>query len=188
MKRIETTLSEIEYFLWQNFCQNTHKTSTQNLRQFIQNSISQIQNNSNITASSPPIKSLKNNKITIRFTQSEWEAIVNKVTMEGYKNPTHWLRSLVMNVLYQEAVLTDTEILALDKLSYQLWGIGHNLNQITRALNINHNDTNLLKIEMIQSLQKLNLETRQALTSLVIKNKNRWHKTHQKSKQAFVTS
>lgn len=184
MPRIETILSQSDYIAWQSFCLTQKKISAKLLREFIQHSI-----HSGFTpAESHHIKNLKSKRITVSFTQSEWEAIVNKVTMEGYKNPTHWLRSLVMNVLHQEPVLTDTEILALDKLSYQLWGIGHNLNQITRALNINHNDTNLLKIEMIQSLQKLNLETRQALTSLVVKNKNRWHKTHQKSKQAFVTS
>ena len=176
MKRIETTLSEIEYILWQKFCHSTNKTSTQNLRQFIQNSISQIQNNSDITAPSPPIKPLKNNKITIRFTQSQCDAILTKVALEGYKNPTDWLRCLVMNVLYQEAVLTDKEIHALERVSHQLWAIGHNLNQVTRALNANFNATDTLKLEMVQSIKNLNTETRDAFSALIRQNKNRWQK------------
>jgi hypothetical protein len=89
-----------------------------------------------------------------------------------------------MNVLYQEAVLTDREIHTLEKLSHQLWAIGHNLNQVTRALNINFNATDQLKLEMVQSLKNLNSEAIDAFYALIRKNKNRWHiqDTHKKLK------
>ena len=156
MKRIETTLSETEHTAWQIFCLETGTNSAKILREFIKHTIDNQNADADAihSAEKPLAKTLKSKKITVSFTQSEWDAIVAKVALEGYKNPTHWLRSLVMNVLYQEAVLTDKEIHALEKLSYQLWAIGHNLNQVTRALNINFNATGDLKLEMLQSPQK----------------------------------
>lgn len=158
MPRIETTLSEIEHAAWQTFCLKTGTNSAKILREFIKHTIDNQNADPDAdaihSAEKPLAKTLKSKKITVSFTQSEWDAIVAKVALEGYNNPTHWLRSLVMNVLYQEAVLTDKEIHALEKLSYQLWAIGHNLNQVTRALNINFNATGGLKFEMLQSPQK----------------------------------
>jgi hypothetical protein len=147
MKRIETSLSEAEHTAWQNFCLEVGKTSSALLREFVKKSIA----HANIDAKKYSDKILKSKSITVSFIQSECDAIIKKVALEGYNNPTHWLRSLVMNVLHQEAVLTDREIHALEKLSHQLWAIGHNLNQVTRALNANFNATDQLKLEMIQS-------------------------------------
>jgi hypothetical protein len=172
MPRIETTLSEIEHTAWQTFCLETGKNSTEILREFVKQSIAHIR----IDANKYSNKILKSKKITVSFTQSEWDAILTKVALEGYNNPTHWLRSLVMNVLYQDAVLTDKEIHALEKLSYQLWAIGHNLNQVTRALNINFNATDGLKFEMLQSLKNLNAEACDAFSALIRRNKTRWTK------------
>jgi hypothetical protein len=188
MKRIETTLSQSEYTQWQTFCLETGKNSAKTLREFIKKSI----NHKNIDAvksvekhkEKPLAKTLKSKKITVSFTQNECDAIIEKVALEGYKNPTDWLRCLVMNVLYQEAVLTDKEIHALERLSHQLWAIGHNLNQVTRALNANFNATDTLKLDMVQSIKNLNTETRDAFSDLIRQNKNRWQKrdTHKSKK------
>jgi hypothetical protein len=172
MKRIETTLSQSEYTAWQTFCRETGKNSTQILREFIKKSITHIP----INPAKASNKVIKSKSITVSFTQNECDVIIEKVALEGYKNPTDWLRSLVMNILYQDAVLTDREIHALEKLSHQLWAIGHNLNQITRAININFNATDQLKLEMIQSLKNLNHEACDAFSALIRQNKNRWHK------------
>jgi Bacterial mobilisation protein (MobC) len=180
MKRIETTLSQLEYTAWQTFCRETGKNSTKILQEFVKKSIAHIR----INADKHADKTLKSKRITVSFTQNEYDTIIEKVALEGYNNPTHWLRSLVMNILYQDAVLTDREIHALEKLSHQLWAIGHNLNQITRAININFNATDQLKLEMIQSLKNLNTETRDAFSALIRQNKNRWQKkeTHKSKK------
>jgi hypothetical protein len=172
MKRIETTLSQDEHTAWQTFCRETGKNSTQILRAFIKKSIAYIPINSKKHSD----KILKSKSITVSFTQNECDAIIEKVALEGYKNPTDWLRSLVMNILYQDAVLTDNEIHALEKLSHQLWAIGHNLNQITRAININFNATDQLKLEMIQSLKNINKDACDAFFALIRQNKNRWQK------------
>jgi hypothetical protein len=172
MKRIETSLSEAEHTTWQNICSETGKTSSSLLREFVKKSIAHIP----INPAKASNKVIKSKSITVSFTQIECDAIIEKVALEGYKNPTDWLRSLVMNILYQEAVLTDNEIHALEKLSHQLWAIGHNLNQITRAININFNATDQLKLEMVQSLKNLNTETRDAFSALIRQNKNRWQK------------
>ena len=176
MPRIETTLSETEHTAWQTFCLETGTNSAKILREFIKHAVGNQNANAIHSAEKPLAKTLKSKKITVSFTQGEWDAIVAKVALEGYNNPTHWLRSLVMNVLYQEAVLTDKEIHALEKLSYQLWAIGHNLNQVTRALNINFNTTDGLKFEMLQSLKNLNTEACDAFSALIRRNKTRWTK------------
>ena len=180
MPRIETSLSEDEYKAWQIFCQETGRNSTETLREFVKKSITHI----NINADKHSAKILKSKRITVSFTQTECNAILTKVALEGYKNPTDWLRCLVMNVLYQEAVLTDKEINALEKLSHQLWAIGHNLNQVTRALNANFNATDTLKLDMVQSIKNLNTQTRDAFSALIRQNKNRWQKrdTHKSKK------
>ena len=176
MPRIETILSEIEHTAWQTFCLETGKNSAKILREFIKHSLGDCVHPAEKYVQKPLAKILKSKRITVSFTQVEWDAIVAKVALEGYNNPTHWLRSLVMNVLYQEAVLTDKEIHALEKLSYQLWAIGHNLNQVTRALNINFNATGGLKFEMLQSLKNLNTEACDAFSALIRRNKTRWTK------------
>jgi hypothetical protein len=72
----------------------------------------------------------------------------------------------------------------LEKLSYQLWAIGHNLNQVTRALNANFNAKDTLKLDMVQSIKNLNTQTRDAFSALIRQNKNRWQKrdTHKSQK------
>jgi hypothetical protein len=172
MKRLETTLSETDYTAWKRFSQQTGKNSTHLLREFIQQAIQ----TSPIETASRDAKTLKSKKITVSFTTHEFNRVVGKVASEGYQTPTNWLRCLVMTVLHQDAVLTNTEISALEKLSHQLWAIGHNLNQITRTLNHNHQETNKLKLKMIQELKDLTLETRHAFSALVSRNKSRWFK------------
>ena len=172
MKRIETSLSEDEHTAWKNFCLDAGKTSSSLLREFVKKSIA----HTNIDADKHSAKILKSKRITVSFTQNQCDAILTKVALEGYNNPTDWLRCLVMNVLYQEAVLTDKEIHALEKLSHQLWAIGHNLNQVTRALNANFNATDTLKLDMVQSIKNLNTQTRDAFSALIRQNKNRWQK------------
>jgi hypothetical protein len=176
MKRIETSLSEAEHTAWQNFCSEADKTSSSLLREFVKKSIAHTKIDAVNLAEKPFAKTLKSKKITVSFTQGECDAIIEKVALEGYKNPTDWLRCLVMNVLYQEAVLTDKEIHALEKLCHQLWAIGHNLNQVTRALNANFNATDTLKLDIVQSIKNLNTETRDAFSALIRQKKNRWQK------------
>jgi hypothetical protein len=176
MKRIETSLSEAEHTTWQNFCLEAGKTSSSLLREFVKKSIAHTNIDAATLTGEHSDKILKSKSITVSFIQSECDAIIEKVALEGYNNPTHWLRSLVMNVLHQEAVLTDKEIHTLEKLSHQLWAIGHNLNQVTRALNANFNATDKLKLEMVQSLKNLNFEACDAFYALIRQNKNRWQK------------
>ncbi len=178
MKRLETTLSDTDFFAWQIFCQKTHKSSTCLLREFIMQSIHspKMELDPEATTKIAPAKILKGNKITVNFTQHEAELIKQKVTAEGYQTPTNWLRCLVMNVLHQEAVLTDAEISTIEKLSYQLWAIGHNLNQVTRAINSNLEDSKSVKLTMIQELKDLTLESRKVFSGLVARNKSRWYR------------
>ena len=112
MKRIETSLSEAEHTAWQNFCLEAGKTSSSLLREFVKKSIAHTNINAVNLADKHSAKTLKSKRITVSFTQNECDAILTKVALEGYKNPTDWLRCLVMNVLYQEAVLTVKKIKA----------------------------------------------------------------------------
>ena len=179
MGRIDITLSEQDHSAWKAFCRKTNNTSSKIIRDFIQNTL----NHHPLAALDKVTKTPKSNKITIRFSQSEYDKIIQRVSLEGYNTPTHWVRSLVFYALHHEAVLTDKEIQALDNLSYQLWTIGRNLNQITKALNHDVNQHHKLKTNLLTELKTLVTHAQQQSSELIAQNKNRFsrNKITQKS-------
>lgn len=76
--------------------------------------------------------------IRIRVTPEELETINNNIEKLGIKNPTHYLRTLLLK---EHIVQTDTS--DIKNLTVAVNKIGSNINQITKKYNQTGNISNL---------------------------------------------
>ncbi len=76
--------------------------------------------------------------IRIRVTPEELETINDNIRKLGIKNPTHYLRTLLLK---EHIVQTDTT--DIKNITVALNRIGNNINQITKKYNQTGNITNI---------------------------------------------
>jgi hypothetical protein len=87
---------------------------------------------------------------------------------------SRWIASLVQSNLMRDPVMSDAEIEALRASNRELAAVGRNLNQIARALNDNFNETDRLKLELLDVLLESIKDNRTAIRTLVRASQKVW--------------
>lgn len=171
MPRAETRLTEDEKQGWVNFCKAAGVPEAKVLRDMILKVSG--------GAEAKPTESrgrgeAKAGKVTVRLTERERNALLERVQLEGYGNPTKWVTALVRAALHKEPVLTDGEVAALRESNRELAAIGRNLNQVARALNIEFRESDKLKQEAIEKLAERIEQHKELVAGLLSRNMSRW--------------
>jgi hypothetical protein len=71
-------------------------------------------------------------------------------------------------------VLTEIELLAVEAVNRELGAIGRNINQIARALNEAHFQTERVRLDRLTELSEKIDSTREAIRGLVRASRNSW--------------
>jgi len=164
---------------WQRYCLQSGMSPSEALRQLISKILTgsthldQILNIPQGVLPNPENNQPKN-RIEIRLTNQEYEVLVSHAKQAGV-SPARWLITLVRYQFIQHTPLTVFELDKLDERLYQVRMIGHNLNQVARALN--SHELHPSQIELMPTLQLLmqNLDAeKQALRTIFNHNLKRW--------------
>lgn len=87
---------------------------------------------------------------------------------------SRWKASLIQAHLMREPVLSDTQIQALRESNLELRAIGRNLNQIARALNARPDETDRVKLEVIEALVEVINSHVETAVQLIRHSQNDW--------------
>lgn len=164
---------------WQQYCLQSGMSPSEALRQLISKILTggthleQILNIPQGVLPTPENNQPKN-RIEIRLTNQEYETLVSHAKQAGF-SPAKWLVTLVRYQFIQHTPLTVLELDKLDERLYQVRMIGHNLNQVARALN--SHELHPSQIELMPTLQLLmqNLDAeKQTLRTIFNHNLKRW--------------
>ncbi len=164
----KTQLTEIEKANWKQFCQLHGMSESEMLRMLINRVSPEAANTSYF-------KENKTNKITIRLSNENHKKLSHRAKTEGYITQTSWVTSAVMSNLFREPILTNEEMTVLRDSNRQLAALGRNLNQITRVLNIEFRQSDIVTKEMIEVLNERIEEHKAKVYQLLNKNRNRWN-------------
>lgn len=88
--------------------------------------------------------------------------------------PSRWIAALVQSNLAREPVMTDDEVRALLNSARQLAALGRNLNQIAKALNDFGNETDRVRIDLLEELLVKVTQNRALIRALVRASQNAW--------------
>lgn len=102
------------------------------------------------------------------------KAICERAAAKGMSF-SRWMVALAQSNLMRAPVLDDKEIEALRASNYELRMIGINLNQIAHALNIKFEETDRIKLEVIEALIEKIKEHQQMVRQLISHSQNQWH-------------
>ena len=175
MKHIQINLSDAEFIQWKAYCQQQQKTGTKILRNFIQNCFDKnLINTVNTTQAidfsrKKHLSKQSKKQINLRLNEHELFALHEKSHSLGYSHPNHWIRQILEKALFENDIYNPVEISALQKATAQLWGIGHNLNQITKAIHINFQNHHQLSLEFLKKLENSIQEVIQKIDALCLK-------------------
>ncbi|MDN6297531.1 MAG: plasmid mobilization relaxosome protein MobC [Halomonas sp.] len=168
MPRVEARLTEIEKNAWAQFCKANGLRESDMLRRMIQRVAGRV-----ATAKDQEVET-RSRKLTIRLSPTQERSLAQRAQEEGYPSRTSWVTAMVLVELHQEPVLTDTEVSALRESNRELRAIGKNLNQITKALNIEFRESDKLKREAIEALAERIEQHKDQVAGLLTRNMNRW--------------
>lgn len=85
-----------------------------------------------------------------------------------------WIAALVQSNLLTDPVLFEDELREVDRTARQLAALGKNLNQVAKALNQAHFETERVKLSELTSLRRAVTESRDAIRSLIRSSRNVW--------------
>ena len=123
---------------------NTHNRSAPAmLKALIEHFIGQakIDVSAQVPPKAPP---LRDARITVRLSTSEMQAAARHA--KEYGNVREWIVAVVRAQLYPDRPnFTRDEVIALGASNRELWSIGHNVNQIARAVNLDMKQTGRLE-------------------------------------------
>ncbi|WP_348826933.1 plasmid mobilization relaxosome protein MobC [Halomonas sp. RT37] len=168
MPRVEARLTDSEKEAWTQFCKANGLRESDMLRRMIQRVSGRA-----VTSHDHEIET-RSRKLTIRLSPTQERWLAQRAQEEGYPSRTSWVTAMVMAELYQEPVLTDSEVAVLRESNRELRAIGKNLNQITKVLNIEFRDSDKLKREAIEALAERIEQHKDQVASLLSRNMNRW--------------
>lgn len=115
-----------------------------------------------------------NQNVMVRIPKALMAALKGRAKTKGMAH-SRWVADLVQSHLLQKPVFTMYESEQLRRATSELGAVGRNLNQIAHSLNINPNETDRVKIEMIDKL-RLAIKKEMHSTRLLINASNRsWH-------------
>ena len=164
---------------WEQYCLQSGMSSSEALRQLISKLLmgdTELEHVLNIPNGVLPASkhSEAKHRVEIRLTAQEYDKIVEHAQRSGF-SPAKWLVILVRYQFIRHTPLTVLELDKLDERLYQVRMLGHNLNQVARALN--SHKLHPSQIDLMPTLQLLmqNLEAeKQALRTIASHNLDRW--------------
>lgn len=113
-------------------------------------------------------------RMTVRMPAFMLKNLRKRAKAMGLSSASRWVASLVQSTLMRDPVMLDAEIEALRASNRELAAIGRNLNQIARALNDNFNETDRLKLQLVDVLQESISDNRLAIRALVRASRKAW--------------
>lgn len=112
-------------------------------------------------------------RVTVRLPAFLMKAAKTRAKARGMAL-SRWLAALAQSNLSVQPVLTHDELLVVEASNRALGAIGRNLNQIARALNEAHFQTERLKIEKLNELGECIKSTRAGIRALIRASRNSW--------------
>jgi hypothetical protein len=112
-------------------------------------------------------------RLTVRLPAYVRHAAAERARTQGFR-VSAWISSLVQSHVASTPVLTETELLAVELTNRELGAIGRNINQIARALNGAHFQTERVRLDRLAELSEKVDATREAIRSLVRASRNAW--------------
>lgn len=85
-----------------------------------------------------------------------------------------WLAALAQTSVMSDPVLLDPELAAIERTNRELAALGRNLNQVARALNEAHFQTERLKLEKLGEVAAAVAESRKAIRALLRASRRVW--------------
>ena len=121
----------------------------------------------------PDPEQADHDRITVRMPAFLMTAVKGRAKSQGMA-PSRWIAALVQSNLTRHPVLTDAELQAVEATTRELTAIGRNINQIARALNEAHFQTERVRLDRLAELgEKIN-NAREAIRVLVRASRNAW--------------
>ena len=155
MAKVELTLSEEDKKSWLSFCKAKGLSSAAMLRKIMKDATQ-----GSVINESDSLNKVNTKRVTVRLTDQDFLTLTERARLEGFPSRPSWVKALIYATLDQEAIVSDKEIMALDRSIRELMAIGRNLNQITRMLNIDFRDSNKVTKELIEGLiEQIDLHT-----------------------------
>lgn len=114
----------------------------------------------------PNAEDAKADRMTVRMAAFLLKAVRKRAKAKNM-SASRWVASLVQSNLMRDPVMSDAEIVALRESNRELAAIGRNLNQIARALNDNFNETDRLKLQLLDVLLESIKDNRGTIRALV---------------------
>jgi hypothetical protein len=112
-------------------------------------------------------------KLTVRLPAYVWDAARTRAAAVGMA-PSRWMANLVQSHVSNTPVLTDAELLTLEAALRELTAVGRNVNQIARALNQAHFETERVRLDYLSLLNDSITATRDEVRGLVRASRNAW--------------
>jgi hypothetical protein len=116
---------------------------------------------------------LETAKITVRLPRFLKKRAEGRARLVGM-GTGRWVGAFIQSNLMNLPVLTDRELQAVEVSIRELSAIGRNINQIARALNEAHYQTERVKVEKLAELAELIKSVRSSIRGLVRASKNSW--------------
>lgn len=121
----------------------------------------------------PDPTQIEPDRITVRMPTFLLNAAKARAQSKGMAL-SRWIAALVQSNLTRHPVLTDTELQAVDTTTRELSAIGRNINQIARALNEAHFQTERVRLDRLAALAEAIHKTRDAIRVLVRASRQAW--------------
>lgn len=169
---------------WEQYCLQCGMRSSEVLRQLISKLLTGDTDIAHVLSipkgilptskNSQAKKTQARHRIEIRLTTQEYDKFVEHAKHSGF-SPAKWLVTLLRYQFIRHTPLTVLELDKLDERLYQVRMLGHNLNQVARALN--SHELHPSQVDLMPTLQLLlqNLDAeKQALRAIASHNLDRW--------------
>lgn len=112
-------------------------------------------------------------RITVRLPRHVLRAARDRSTTTGLA-VSRWVAALVQSTVSRQPVLTNQELAAVETASRELAAIGRNVNQIARALNEAHFQTERVRLDRLDALAQAIKRSRGAIGALVGASRKAW--------------
>lgn len=103
---------------------------------------------------------------TFRVPKGTGAELVKRAAARGWV-PSRWLSAFMQTHLDGAVILSDAELMAVEAQTRELAALGRNINQIAKALNIAHHETERVKLEMLSELAQVVKESRAKIRELI---------------------
>lgn len=112
-------------------------------------------------------------RLTVRLPAFVREAAAKRAAARSLR-VTPWVAALVQSHVAATPVLTEAELQVVEASNRELAAIGRNINQIARALNEAHFETERVRLDRLAELSEKIESTREAIRGLVRASRNAW--------------